>query len=412
MKLKVIIFVLAFGASGQFSVAEPWDRHTIDNSSEGADGVRLADCNGDGKLDIVTGWEEGGLTRLYLHPSTRDVRRPWPQVTLGKTASVEDAAFVDLDGDGRLDVVSCCEGNQQSVFVHWNNNEAGAHASPKLIWKQAEIGWCTKRSRWMYSAAGDLDGDGLADLVLGSKNPNGQVSILTRAKGQGREDIAHWRTKSLCSAGWIMSLEIADVDRDGDLDVVVSDRRGAKSGIYWLENRIRQTPVEPSKNWIRHEIGLSGQRDVMFLSIAQVDDEPMTIVGCVKPNRCVILRPDSDVQRPWRVDREISYPTDRFGSIKSAAIGRFGEQDGVVISCESAIGPKSGLFVVQTEDDGSDAFFDVAGPEGTKYDRIELIDLDDDGDQDILTCEERVGLGVIWYENPGAIREDRETPTR
>jgi len=42
----------------------------------------------------------------------------------------------------------------------------------------------------------------------------------------------------------------------------------------------------------------------------------------------------------------------------------------------------------------------VSGPEGIKYDRIELLDIDEDGDLDILTCEERAGLGVIWFENP------------
>lgn len=49
----------------------------------------------------------------------------------------------------------------------------------------------------------------------------------------------------------------------------------------------------------------------------------------------------------------------------------------------------------------------ISGPEGVKFDRIELVDLDRDGDLDILICEEhhvvgekRMGLGVIWYENP------------
>ena len=32
-----------------------WERHTIDNSSKGADGVRVADVNGDGLLDLTTG---------------------------------------------------------------------------------------------------------------------------------------------------------------------------------------------------------------------------------------------------------------------------------------------------------------------------------------------------------------------
>jgi hypothetical protein len=42
----------------------------------------------------------------------------------------------------------------------------------------------------------------------------------------------------------------------------------------------------------------------------------------------------------------------------------------------------------------------VSGLHGTKYDLVELIDLDGDMDLDIVTCEERDNLGVIWYENP------------
>jgi len=42
---------------------------------------------------------------------------------------------------------------------------------------------------------------------------------------------------------------------------------------------------------------------------------------------------------------------------------------------------------------------------GNKFNLLEPIDLDGDGDLDILTCEEKQsrkisGLGIIWYENP------------
>ena len=40
---------------------------------------------------------------------------------------------------------------------------------------------------------------------------------------------------------------------------------------------------------------------------------------------------------------------------------------------------------------------------GIKYDRLELLDLDADGDLDLLTSEEQEGgggMGVFWYENP------------
>ncbi|MCA9412820.1 MAG: hypothetical protein KC944_16520, partial [Candidatus Omnitrophica bacterium] len=38
---------------------------------------------------------------------------------------------------------------------------------------------------------------------------------------------------------------------------------------------------------------------------------------------------------------------------------------------------------------------------GIKFDLLEMIDLDGDGDLDLLTCAERENLGVFWYENPG-----------
>jgi hypothetical protein len=61
------------------AVAEPWRRHVIDDSSRGADGVRLADVNGDGHQDICTGWEEGGVVRLYLNPGPERSRQKWAQ---------------------------------------------------------------------------------------------------------------------------------------------------------------------------------------------------------------------------------------------------------------------------------------------------------------------------------------------
>ena len=38
---------------------DPWPRHEIDRSSRGADGVRLADLNGDARPDLVVTTEDG-----------------------------------------------------------------------------------------------------------------------------------------------------------------------------------------------------------------------------------------------------------------------------------------------------------------------------------------------------------------
>ena len=75
---------------------KPWKLHTIDKSSQGADGVRLFDVNRDGLMDIATGWEEGGIIRAYLHPKRGQEKKIWPAVTVGEVKSPEDAVFIDI----------------------------------------------------------------------------------------------------------------------------------------------------------------------------------------------------------------------------------------------------------------------------------------------------------------------------
>ena len=65
-----------------------WERHTIDNQSRGADGARMADVNGDGLLDLVTPWEEGGVIRVCLHPGNKKLRSTWPSVTVGELSLI------------------------------------------------------------------------------------------------------------------------------------------------------------------------------------------------------------------------------------------------------------------------------------------------------------------------------------
>ena len=60
----------------------PWACHTIDSLSQGADGVRLADANGDDLTNLVTGWEEGGLVRVPESQDRNGRRRRGPPLPL------------------------------------------------------------------------------------------------------------------------------------------------------------------------------------------------------------------------------------------------------------------------------------------------------------------------------------------
>jgi hypothetical protein len=54
-----------------------WKRHVIDDSSRGADGVRLADVNGDGWLDIAVGWADENVSRFRFGSVSRGHRAFW-----------------------------------------------------------------------------------------------------------------------------------------------------------------------------------------------------------------------------------------------------------------------------------------------------------------------------------------------
>ena len=113
----LILTIGAVAANDQASESATWRLHVISDLGDGHDGTRIADVNGDGLTDVVTGCEESGHVLVCLHPGHDKVHAKWPQVVAGNCRLVEDAVFVDLDADGATDVVASCESNQ--VIVCW-----------------------------------------------------------------------------------------------------------------------------------------------------------------------------------------------------------------------------------------------------------------------------------------------------
>ena len=317
--------------------SRPWPRHTVDDSSRGADGVRLADVNGDGHPDIVTGWEEGGVTRVYLHPGPTKVRDRWPAVTVGKTPAVEDAVFADLDGDGVVDVVSCCEGKTRTVFVHWAPKDPTNYLDP-AAWTTEPVPATRGLAMWMFALPMQIDGRGGVDLLVGAKGPGAVVGWL-RSPADPRK-LADWTFHKLCDAGWVMSLIPADVNGDGLTDVAVSDRKGKKPGVLWLAN---PGPADATGRWAEYRVGAAG-REVMFADVADVDgDGRADVVAAVKPGEVQWFRRPVDVSKPWSLQIiPVTLPVG-VGTAKAAAVGDIngdGRPD-LVYTCEQADGRKA-----------------------------------------------------------------------
>lgn len=372
-------------------VASPWARHAIDSSEGGADGVRVDDVNGDGLPDIATGWEEAGAVRAYIHPGAAKVRQPWPSVTVGEVARPEDAVFADIDGDGVMDVVSSTEGDEKTIYIH--RAPAEGYADPQG-WETVPVVRSEGKGQWMFALPMDVDGNGSMDLVAGSKNDFAAIgSWRFPTSPGGRASWSRWY-----GAGWVMSIAAHDMNGDGAVDIVASDRKGPRRGALWFQN------MPGSAAWPVYRIGPEGEFEAMFLDIADLDGDGTTdIVMAVKDGPIQFFRGLSRRGNSFRT-HAIDMP-DGFGSGKAVAVGDM-DLDGapdVVFTCEHAQSELSGVGLLRHGGDPTESEWeatDIGGPEGTKFDRIELLDLDADGDLDVLTSEETDGLGVVWYENP------------
>lgn len=374
---------------------EVWKRHTIDDHSKGADGVRLADVNGDGLMDIATGWEEGGVVRAYLHPGHKKAKAKWPAVTVGQVRSAEDAVFADLDNDGQFDVISSCEGGTKTMFVHWAPKEPDSFLDPQE-WKSASIPVTAKKQSWMYALPKSIDGQNGIDLIVSSKGKNGSVGWLEIPKDARK--VSDWRYHKLQDAGWIMSLISIDMNKDGLDDILISDRRGPKRGVYWLEYPGPKLAKNPS-NWKRHNIG-GNNREIKFISHGDLDNDGQTDIIAIDTTSIVWFRPNSS---GWQ-EHAISLPAGVGGGKSAVAldVNLDGKND-LVFSCEGAKAPLSGTRWLSYQSSPLEKKWlshEIAGPAGLKYDRLVPCDIDGDGDLDLLCCEERDQLGVFWYENP------------
>ncbi|MCH7728466.1 MAG: VCBS repeat-containing protein, partial [Planctomycetes bacterium] len=267
-------------------------------------------------------------------------------------------------------------------------------------WKTAPIPCTQDKQMWMFALPMRVDARAGIDVVVGSKGGNATVGWL-EAPANPR-DLAAWKFHSLYKAGWIMSLQAHDVNRDGDLDILVSDRKGANRGLLWLQNPGPKAAGRRG-DWPIHRIGGQNQ-EVMFLAMGDLDGDKQSDLICpIRGQTLLRFEGDGRTPNPWK-SYQIGLPRD-CGTGKGAAIGDInldGKID-IVFSCENAKGEKSGvrwLSYARSADEANWRDHEISGSSGVKFDRLELVDLDADGDLDVLTCEERDNLGVVWYENP------------
>lgn len=189
---------------------------TLANLNEGS--VHFADVDNDNDLDIlVTGTDASYVrhTKLFINDGTGYFTEDLSHGITG--VSYSDADFGDIDGDGDLDLI--ITGESPTFLTELYLNDGAGNFS--LV-----NGTSFSPGRGGEIKFFDSDGDGDLDILVsgGNVNPTDENTDLYINDGNGNFTVDNSLGIDDFRAS---SFDIADIDNDGDLDVIMNGRRNS-----------------------------------------------------------------------------------------------------------------------------------------------------------------------------------------
>jgi hypothetical protein len=220
-------------------------------------------------------------------------------------------------------------------------------------------------------AIGDIDGDGINDIVVGSESSIGVVWYHAPT----------WTRYVIGAGAFTTDGEVVDVDNDGDFDVVISSISPKR--IEWWENL--GDPFSTS-GWTQHTIGDNFAHDV---AVGDIDKDGNVDVAVFRKNSEIVwFEAPDDPRNNW---------TERNVSSSSGEGLDIGDIDG-----------DGNLDIA-----GSRNWYENADGAGTSWlphsitaswgmDCRDIIaDMDGDGDNDVVLSHSEDSGQIAWFENPG-----------
>jgi hypothetical protein len=203
----------------------------------------LADFNGDGTLDVAVaafGWRKvGNLTVLENH--TTDYTKPSfiARVVDPRPGAIH-AIPVDLDKDGRMDLVAVIAQQFETVVAYINTGATETAFEPKVLYTAPHPNWGSSGIQVV-----DLDGDGDLDVLLthGDTFDDQIVKPYHGIQWLENRGTFPFVEHTLADLPGVSRAQAGDLDGDGDLDIVAaafmaggSDVDESQLGaLVWLE---------------------------------------------------------------------------------------------------------------------------------------------------------------------------------
>jgi hypothetical protein len=235
--------------------------------------ARVADFDRDGDLDVVLGvfgWRRTGNVMLLENKTTRwSAPNFAPRVLDPRTGAIH-VPVADLNKDGRPDFVVLLAQEHESIIAFINTGR-GLAFEPRTIYAAPHPNWGSSGIDLVdLDKDGDLDvlfthGDTFDDFVL---KPYHGIQWLENTGGF--PFVEH----TLASLPGAQRAQAADMDGDGDLDIVASaliaggEINDQLASLVWLE---QTTP----RTFVRHSIEM-GQTNHATLDLADYDGDGRT----------------------------------------------------------------------------------------------------------------------------------------